>query len=282
MSAPLAGKFQDHYALLGVDPRCNADALQSAFSRLTQKYHPDNKDTGDHDKFEAISLAFEVLSDPMLRAAFDQVKGIDQDDSNLMFAGMDFFDSLGRQSGLRAALLCVLYDRRRKKPTKPSLSIRQVENIVQTTNDELVFALFYLKSRNLVVADDKSNLQITVEGMDFLEQNHPAPEKVLPFIKPAALFGPTMPAAAAPVPAVSVPAASVPPAPVPAASVQTAPVPVAIASATAGFPVREAIAPSVLPLSVPASVSVSAPAPAPEADDAESVLTVLTRALARR
>src|SRR5580704_11688273 len=178
MSAPLAGKFQDHYSILGVDPRAAAEAIQVAYSRLAQKYHPNTPQTGDQDKFDSINLAYEVLSDAGLRLEFDNVKGLDQDDSNLMFAGLEFFDSLGRQAGLRAALLCILYDRRRKKPSKPSLSMRHIEGIVHATNDELLFSLFYLKQRGLVVGDDKSNLQITVDGMDFLEHDQPAPKKV--------------------------------------------------------------------------------------------------------
>jgi curved DNA-binding protein CbpA len=190
MSAPLAGKFQDHYSILGVEPRATAEAIQTAYTRLAQKYHPSTPQTGDQDKFDSINLAYEVLSDAGLRLEFDNVKGLDQDDSNLMFAGFEFFDALGRQAGLRAAILCVLYDRRRKKPSKPSLSMRHIEGIIFATNDELVFSLFYLKQRGLAVGDDKSNLQITVDGMDFLESDHPAPEKVFPFIKPAALSVP--------------------------------------------------------------------------------------------
>ena len=187
MSAPLAGKFQDHYALLGVDPRCAPEAIQIAYDRMAQKYNPENAQTGDQDKFEAVKLAYEVLSDPMLRGEFDKVKGVEQDESNLLFSGYEFFEALGRQTGLRAALLCILYDRRRKKPLKPALSIRQVESVLTTTNDELVFSLFYLKQRGLVQSDDKSNLQITVDGMERLEGDHPAPEDVFPFLKGSAL-----------------------------------------------------------------------------------------------
>jgi hypothetical protein len=200
MSAPLAGKFQDHYTILGVDPRTTPEAIQIAYDRLAQKYHPDTPQSGDQAKSDSIRLAYEVLTDPVLRLEFDKIKGIDQDDANLTFAGLEFFDALGRQAGLRAALLCVLYDRRRKKPSRPSLSIRNIEGMIQATNDELNFALFYLKQRALMVGDDKSNLMITVDGMDFLERNQPAPETVLAFIKPAALPILAVPATPAPQP----------------------------------------------------------------------------------
>ncbi len=269
MSAPLAGKFQDHYALLGVDPRATPEAIQIAYDKLTEKYHPRNTKTGDEDKFEAIKLAYEVLTDPLLRSEFDKVKGIDQDDANLTFA-LEFFDAIGRQTGLRAALLCVLYDRRRKKPSKPSLSVRHVENIIESTNDELNFALFYLKQRGLAASDDKSNLQITVDGMDFLERERPAPERVLPFIKPSAVSGGSVPAGS--LSPASVPTASAPTASVLAASVLAASVPAASAPAEPG-PAIAALAAAVEP---------SAPPPSESRREVDSVMNVLNRAIARR
>jgi hypothetical protein len=183
MSASLAGKFQDHYAILGIDPKASSDALQSAYSKLAQKYHPDNPETGSSEKFDAVNLAYEVLSDPELRREFNKLKGIDQE-TTAKFSGMSFFEELGRGMDLRTALLCLLYDRRRNRPFTPSLSVRQLETMLDTSTEDLSFALWYLKQRSLVVMDDKSSLQITVEGLDVLEKNRPSPETVLPLIRP--------------------------------------------------------------------------------------------------
>jgi hypothetical protein len=57
--------------------------------------------------------------------------------------------------------------------------------------------LWYLKQKNLAASDDKSSLLITVEGMDYLENNHPSPDVVMRFIKGAA---PAPAPAIAPVP----------------------------------------------------------------------------------
>ena len=185
MSAPLAGKFQDHYSILGVDPKANSDAIQAAYQRAAEKYHPSNPETGDQDKFDSVNLAFETLCDPGLRAEFDKIKGLDQDEGGPGFSGLAFFKGLGQQSALRTAVLSVLYERRQKHPSKPSLSMRRLDSVLTVANDELTFALWYLKQKSLVASDDKSNLQITVEGMDYLEARRPAPEIVMPFIKPA-------------------------------------------------------------------------------------------------
>jgi curved DNA-binding protein CbpA len=187
MSAPLAGKFQDHYTVLGIEPKSNSETIQRAYAKLAQKYRPSNAVTGDPELFEAINTAYETLSDPELRSIFDQLRGVGQDTSIPKFSGFGFFDALGREAIRRAAILCVLYDRRLSKPAAPSLSMRHLETIVEATPAELSSALWYLKQRGLAASDDKSSLGITVDGMDFLESKQPAPEAVMPFIKADAI-----------------------------------------------------------------------------------------------
>jgi hypothetical protein len=212
MSAPAAGKFQDHYAVLDVDPKSDSDAIQAAYAKLAQRYQPKSP-TADAEKFEAVNLAYEVLSDAELRSGFDKLKGVGHEDGNPKFTGLDFFDALGRESLLRTALLCVLYDRRLTKPLTPSISMRHLEMILAATADELSSVLWYLKQRSLVRADDKSSLQITVDGMDFLENKKPSPDEVMPFIKSGAIAG----ASAKTSPAAPTPAAT----PAPAAKGET-------------------------------------------------------------
>lgn len=183
MSAPLAGKFQDHYAILGLDPKSDSETIQRVYGKLAQKYHPNNPETGDKEKFESVNAAYEVLCDPLLRREFDKLKGINQEEGTPKFSGLAFFDMLGRESVLRSALLCVLYDRRLTKPFTPSLSLRHLENILDATSEEVSSALWYLKQRGFASSDDKSSLQITVDGMDFLEGSKPSPEAVLRLIR---------------------------------------------------------------------------------------------------
>lgn len=188
MSSSSSGKFQDHYVLFGIEPHADSDTIQAAYAALAQKYHPNNPDTGNAEKFEAINIAYEVLSDPTLRASFDQLKGIDPDRGDPKFSGEEFFQGLKQATALRSALLCVLYDRRRLKSFKPSLSMRHLEGMLSATPEELNFALWYLKQRGLVVNDDKSSLAITVDGMDYLERNPPVPEDVMNLMKPGSLI----------------------------------------------------------------------------------------------
>jgi len=187
MSTSPAGKFQDHYEVLGVDPRADSEKLQSAYAELARKYHPNNPETGDQEAFDAVNAAYEVLSDPAQRFAFDSIKGVDEDTNCPQFSGTEFFQSMGSDAGLRVALLCILYERRKKKPLKPGLPMRYVEAMLNADLDSLFFVLWYAKQRGWVSSDDKSNLLITVQGMDYLDSNRPSAAMVLPHIKPASI-----------------------------------------------------------------------------------------------
>jgi hypothetical protein len=188
MTATLDVELQDHYAVLGIDPQSVSETIQRAYAMLAQRYRPRNSATGDAEMFKALNVAYEVLSDPLRRREFDALKGVGQAGGDLKFSGVEFFNALGHEAVLRMAILCLLYDRRRTRPSLPGISMRSLETMVEATAVELSSALWYLKQRGLAVSDDQSSLQITADGMDFLVSKGPAPEDVMAMMKPAA-FG---------------------------------------------------------------------------------------------
>lgn len=230
MSAPLAGKFQDHYAVLGIESTAGSDEVHRAYSQLAQKFHPNNKDTADPEKFAAVNQAYEVLMDPAARQAFDVVRSGGKDEGVFVFSGDEFFQSLENEAARRSCILCLLYDRRRKKPSTPGLSFRLVESLVKASADQLQFSIWCLKQRGYVASDDKSNLLITFQGIEHLEKHLPKLGDVTAMLKP--------PQPADVRPQASVPAAAPEPAPAgppPAAPASTPP---AATPASSSAPLR--------------------------------------------
>jgi len=170
MSSARGNKFQDHYAVLDVDPKADQTTILAAWANLVAKYHPVRGTSPDPEKFQAISTANEILSDPSARAAFDQLRGNPQQEGPHRFSGKAFFEKTAGEQTRRLAILCLLYDRARQTPTRPGLSFRQTEAILNMSGDDMRFAMAYLKQRGLAIADDKSNLLVTVDGMDFVEK----------------------------------------------------------------------------------------------------------------
>jgi len=65
---------EDYYKTLGVSRDAGLDAIRKAFRRLALRFHPD-KNPGNpaaEKKFKEVSEAFEVLSDPAKRKAYDE------------------------------------------------------------------------------------------------------------------------------------------------------------------------------------------------------------------
>jgi len=183
VSASPAGKFQDHYHVLGVPGNSTPEAIHAAYSQLARKFHPNNKETGDAEKFNAVTQAYEVLADPAARAAFDSGRSGPKDDGPPRFSGQDFFGGVEKFMACRQSVLSVLYDRRWTSPRTPGLSVRQLETMMAVPSEQLQFTLWYLKQKGWVVADDKSNLSITVVGMDVLEENLPKLEAIQEMLK---------------------------------------------------------------------------------------------------
>ncbi len=66
---------RDYYEVLGVAKNSSDDELKKSFRKQAMKYHPDrNKDDTEEaeKKFKESKEAYEVLSDPQKRAAYDQ------------------------------------------------------------------------------------------------------------------------------------------------------------------------------------------------------------------
>jgi curved DNA-binding protein CbpA len=67
--------MKNWYAILGVTQDAEPEAIRGTYRALAKKFHPDNTETGNAEKFRDIAAAYAVLSNPDARAQFDQILG---------------------------------------------------------------------------------------------------------------------------------------------------------------------------------------------------------------
>ena len=95
---------RDYYEVLGVSKSADADAIKKAYRKLAKKYHPDvNKDDPTaQQRFQEITEAYGVLSDPKQKALYDKYGHAAFDGSGAGSAGAGPQGSYGQNGGFHS------------------------------------------------------------------------------------------------------------------------------------------------------------------------------------
>ena len=89
MSSAPSRSAVNHWAVLGLDPGADSQALKRAFRQQARRWHPDLNGNDPHaeEQFKAVNEAYAVLSDPQRRQQWEQ--GLDT--AEAAAAGLDPF-----------------------------------------------------------------------------------------------------------------------------------------------------------------------------------------------
>lgn len=156
----------DHYEVLQLSPRADQTTIQQVFRHLAKRYHPDNQESGDAERFKQVMDAFEVLSDPARRAKYDARY------QDLREAHWRIFDqeSAGNDvvadRRLRDALLSILYTARRNDPERPGLGVIELERLLGCPEQHMRFHLWYLKQNGWIERTESGTYAVTASGVD--------------------------------------------------------------------------------------------------------------------
>jgi curved DNA-binding protein len=160
---------EDWYELLQISPNAEPETIHRVYRLLARRFHPDNAQTGNVDRFRAISRAYEVLRNPEQRAQYD-IGYLPHRPERWQVVAAEDDNDFEREQLSRLAVLEVLYTQRRLVPNTNGASLLDLEQMTARPREHLEFPIWYLTQKQLVKRTDNSSFVITAAGCDELER----------------------------------------------------------------------------------------------------------------
>jgi curved DNA-binding protein CbpA len=139
----------DYYETLQLSPSADRETIERVYRLLAKRYHPDNDVTGDADLFNEVRSAYEILTDPDSRAAYDASYERDRSEQWQVFRQDTADSNRSDDQRLFHAVLSLL-------------------RMLAVPREHLDFPLWYLKKRNYLEVLENGLLAISVDGVDKL------------------------------------------------------------------------------------------------------------------
>ena len=167
----------DFYELLQVSPKADPEMIHRVYRILAQRYHPDNRATGDESAFRTVTEAYRILSDPEKRASYDVNYQSNRQLRWQIFDQCQATTGKSAEKAKRRGILDLLYTARRNQPAAPSMTLHELEDLLGCPREHLEFSLWYLKENGLITRSDNARYSITAKGVDHSEAE--SPEEVI-------------------------------------------------------------------------------------------------------
>jgi len=159
----------NYYEFLQISPNAEYETIHRVYKFLAARYHPDNSDTGDVDKFSLLKQAYDVLSNPERRAKYDASYNNNVPEPAPLSNSIDFMDQLDGELNRRLAVLALLYQRRRTNYARAEVSLAEIELSMGFPRDYLEFTIWYLSRKGYISKGDNAACELSAEGVDFVE-----------------------------------------------------------------------------------------------------------------
>jgi curved DNA-binding protein CbpA len=158
--------FTDYYEILQLSPNADQETIERVFRILAKRYHPDNDQTGDAEKFRILVEAHEILSDVEKRAGFDvkyekasalQWKVFDESSSS---------ESVETDRRIQQGILSIMYIARRRDASNGGVGIYELERLLGCPEKHMEFHIWYLREKGWIERTDSGGFAITVSGVE--------------------------------------------------------------------------------------------------------------------
>lgn len=160
--------LKDYYEVLQVSPRADRDTIERVFRYLANRFHPDNRETGDAERFREIVDAYELLSSAAKRAQYDLSYERVREARWRMFSQDSVDDNVTADGRIRLAIMSILYIVRRNNPSEPGVGGVELERLLECPEPVVKFHCWYLRENTWITRLDSGAMAITAMGVDRL------------------------------------------------------------------------------------------------------------------
>ena len=162
----------DYYEVLQVSDTAEPETINRVYRIFAQRYHPDNRETGNEARFREITEAYQILSSPEKRAQYDATsQKLRKDRWRLVAAGPESENDFEMEQIVRLTVLEALYTKRRLEPQNPGIYLVELERMLGRPREHLEFTIWFLNQKKLIATDD-ARMYLTADGAEHLEDSY--------------------------------------------------------------------------------------------------------------
>lgn len=164
--------YVDYYEVLQVSDSAEPETINRVYRIFAQRYHPDNRETGNEARFREITEAYQVLSNNEKRAQYDATHQRQKKDRwRLVSAGPESENNFELEQIVRLTVLEALYTKRRLEPQNPGIFLLELEKMIGRPREHLEFTIWFLAQKKLINTDD-ARMYLTADGAEYLEESY--------------------------------------------------------------------------------------------------------------
>ncbi len=159
-------QFIDYYEVLQVSPNADFETIERVYRLLAKRFHPDNRQSGDAEKFRILSDAYHALSDPEKRASYDAHHADERTRQWKIFSDASDEGLVKTDREMQRGIMSLLYSARRKDVVHPGMGMFELTRLLGCPEKHMEFHAWYLKEKGWIRLTDSGQYAITVEGVD--------------------------------------------------------------------------------------------------------------------
>jgi curved DNA-binding protein CbpA len=164
-------EFVDYYELLQIHPSADGDSIERMFRHFAKKFHPDNAEFADIERFRRIVDAHRTLADPETRAGYDARYQDYWNNKWGIAAEASTSTAFSDDTVTRERLLSLLYVQRRRNMLNPGMGDAEICRLLHLPQELVEFHMWYLKAKGWVERLDTGLMAITAAGVDQVEES---------------------------------------------------------------------------------------------------------------